>query len=115
MIVACERVGLDGLVVTPSQFHLAVQWQRRLRFLDPRAAARLRAMREAMPGLALSEAARAREAAHLVDARTGATCTYQPAPMVLPLSDELKAALDEATYVRAMDEVADEFRFTLRR
>lgn len=115
LIVACERVGLDGLVVTPSQFHLAVQWQRRLRFLDPRAAARLRAMREAMPGLALSEAARALEAAHLVDARTGATCTYQPAPMVLPLSDELKAALDEATYVRAMDEVADEFRFTLRR
>lgn len=114
LVVACARVGLDGIVVTPSQFHLAVQWQKRLRFLDPRVGARLRAMREAMRGLSLSEATRALAGGLLVDARTGAACTYQPAPMVLPLSEELGAALDTESYVRALDEVADEFRFTLR-
>lgn len=114
LIVACERVGLAGLVVTPSQFHLAVQWQKRLRFVDPRAGARLRAMREAMHGLGLADCARAIAAGRLVDARTGETCSYEPAPMVLSVSDELRAELDPEAYLRALDDAADEFRFALR-
>lgn len=122
LIIACERVGLAGLVVTPSQFHLAVQWQKRLRFLDPRAAARLRAMCEAIPGLptrtcgpeGLAHAARAIAEGRLVDARTGEPVRYEPAPMIYPISDELKAALDPETYHRAVDDAADEFRFALR-
>jgi acetoin utilization deacetylase AcuC-like enzyme len=114
LIIACERVGLAGLVVTPSQYHLAVQWQKRLRFVDPRAAARMRAIREAMPGLSLPDAARALAAGRVVDERTGETCSYEPAPMVFPLSDELKAELDPEGYLRAVDEAADDFRFRLR-
>jgi acetoin utilization deacetylase AcuC-like enzyme len=114
LIVACERVGLSGLVVTPSQYHLAVQWQKRLRFLDPRAGARLRAMREAMHGLGLADSARALAAGRLVDALSGEPCSYEPAPMVLPVSDELKAELDPEAYLRALDEAADRFRFVLR-
>jgi acetoin utilization deacetylase AcuC-like enzyme len=114
LIVACERVGLSGLVVTPSQYHLACQWQKRLRFLVPRAGARLRAMREAMHGLGLADSARALAAGRLVDALTGETCSYEPAPMVLPVSDELKAELDPEAYQRAVDEAAEQFRFTLR-
>src|SRR5690606_2662520 len=110
LIIACERVGLAGLVVTPSQYHLAVQWQKRLRFVDPRAAARMRAIREAMPGLSLPDAARALAAGRVVDERTGETCSYEPAPMVFPLSDELKAELDPEGYLRAVDEAADDFR-----
>ncbi|MBA3546568.1 MAG: histone deacetylase, partial [Nannocystis sp.] len=50
LVVACERVGLAGILVTPSQFHLAVQWQRRLRFIEAAAGARLRALRETLGG-----------------------------------------------------------------
>lgn len=114
LIIACERVGLAGIVVTPSQFHLAVQWQKRLRFVDPRAGARLRAMQEALRGRPLAEAARAITEGRLVDARTGAPCAYEPAAMVLPLSDELKAELDLETYVRAVDEAGVGLRFALR-
>lgn len=114
LIIACERVGLAGLVVTPSQFHLAVQWQKRLRFVDPRAAARFRAIREAMPGESLVAAAHALTSGRLVDDRTGETCSYEPAPMVYPISDELKAALDLHAYPRATDDAADGFRYVLR-
>ena len=114
LIIACERVGLAGLIVTPSQFHLAVQWQKRLRFVDPRAAARLRALREAMPGESLVGMARALASGRLVDAKTGAPCAYEPAPMVYPLSDELKAALDLDAYQRAVDDVAHEYRCALQ-
>lgn len=114
LIIACERVGLAGLVVTPSQFHLAVQWQKRLRFLDPRAGARLRAIREATAGLALSEASRALADGRVLDARSGEPCSYEPAPMVLPLSEELQAELAPDVYLRAMDDVADAVRCTLK-
>lgn len=114
LVVACERVGLAGLVVTPSQYHLAVQWQRRLRHLDPRAGARLRAQREALSGLPLAATSEALRAGRVVDRRTGEPAAYEPAPMVLPLSPELQAALDSEGYARAMDEAADAFQFELR-
>jgi hypothetical protein len=115
LIIACERVGLAGLVVTPSQYHLAVQWQKRLRFIDPRAGARLRAIREATAGHGgLAAAARAIADGRLVNSMTGETCSYEPAPMVYPISDELKAALDPEAYLQAIDDAADEFRFALK-
>lgn len=114
LIVACERVGLAGLLVTPSQFHLAVQWQRRLRFVDPRAGARLRAIREALGPTPLAGAGKLLASGAVVDRKTGARVDYEPAPMVLPLSPELQAALQMEAYPRAVDEVADEFQFELR-
>jgi len=114
LVVACERVGLAGLLVTPSQFHLALQWQRRLRFVSPRDGARLRALREALGGLTLSATTEALQARRVIDRRSGQPCEYLPTPMVLPLSPELQAALDSEGYARAMDEVADEFHFELR-
>ena len=114
LVVACERVGLAGLVVTPSQYHLAVQWQRRLRFIDPRAGARLRALREALGGLSLAAASEALRAGRVVERRTGAPCTYEPAAMVLALSPELQAALDGEDYARAMDAAAGAFQYELR-
>jgi hypothetical protein len=112
LVVACERVGLAGLLVTPSQFHLALQWQRRMRCIDPRAGARLRALREALGGLPLGEMTVALKAGRVRD-RHGAPVDYEPTPMVLPLSPELQAALDSEGYARAMDEAADEYRYTL--
>lgn len=114
LIVACERVGLAGLLVTPSQFHLAVQWTRRLRFIDPRAGARLRALREALHGVPLAETGALLRAGRVVDRRTGEPVAYEPAPMVLPLSPELQAVLGAESYPRAMDDAADEFQFELR-
>jgi hypothetical protein len=114
LVVACERVGLAGLLVTPSQFHLALQWQRRLRFIAPRDGARLRALREALGDMSLSAMTAALQARRVIDRRTGEPVEYQPAPMVLPLSPELQAALDGEGYMQAMDDVADEFQLELR-
>lgn len=114
LLVACERVGLAGLLVTPSQYHLAVQWQRRLRFVDPRAGARLRALREALGPLPLAATTTALKAGRVVDRRTGEPVTYEPAPMILPLSPELQIALDTEGYPQAMDDAADEFNYELR-
>jgi acetoin utilization deacetylase AcuC-like enzyme len=114
LVVACERVGLAGLIVTPSQYHLAVHWQRRLRFVDPRDGARLRALREALGGLSLADGSAALHAGRVLDRDTGKPTRHVPAPMVLPLSPELQAALAGERYPRAMDEAAEEFQFELR-
>ena len=52
------------------------------------------------------------QAGRVVD-RSGTPVAYEPAPMVLPLSPELQAALDSEGYAKAMDEVADEYHYTL--
>ena len=115
LVVACERVGLDGLLVTPSQFHLALHWQRRLRFIEPRDGARLRALRQALGDLSLAAMSEAIHAGRVIDLPTGEAVDYHPAPMVLPLSPELQEALGSGdAYLQAMDHLADEFHFELR-
>ncbi|MBA3546718.1 MAG: hypothetical protein H0T76_09575, partial [Nannocystis sp.] len=53
-------------------------------------------------------------AGRVVDRRSGQACDYVAAPMVLPLSPELQAALDAEGYAHAMDELADEYQYELR-
>lgn len=98
----CERIGLDGLVFAPSYYHLAAQSPDALRFLEPRAEALFRAMRDALEPLTLDEAARAVEQGRLVDARTSEIAPWQPAAMVLPVSARLKARLTGEEYEDAV-------------
>jgi hypothetical protein len=80
----------------------------------PRDGARLRALREALGGMSLSAMTDALQARRVIDRRTGEPVEYQPAPMVLPLSPELQAALDSEGYTQAMDAAADELQFERR-
>lgn len=98
LIVLCERVGLDGIVFSPSHYHLAAQSPRRLRFLDPVDEARFRSMRAALGALPLVEAVDAVEAGRVVDDRTGGSVRWQPAPMVLAVSDRMRRSVESTIY-----------------
>lgn len=94
LVMACERLRLDGLAVVPSHYHLAVHWRRNLLYLDPVADARFSALQAALAGLPLADAARALAEGRVWDDHAQAPVAYQPAPMLLPLSDALRARLD---------------------
>jgi len=64
--------------------------------------------------MSLSAMTGAVQARRVIDRRTGQPIEYQPAPMVLPLSPELQAALDSEGYSQAMDAAADEFELELQ-
>lgn len=104
LVLACERLGLDGMMFTPSHYHLAAQSRRLLRFANPEDEARFRAFREALAGRSLAEATRMVEEGRVVDSKTGEPHPWQPAPMVLPVSDRLKQRLQGPDYERAVQE-----------
>jgi len=100
LVIACERLGLDGLVVVPSHYHLAVQWRRRLRFVDPAAEGRCLALQGALAGLTLAAAAAALASGRVWDEAKGEPVRYVPSPLMLPLSERLLGRLagESASY-----------------
>lgn len=93
LIVACERLRLDGLVFVPSQFHVASQLHGRLFFLNPQALARYNALHRAFAGRSLAEGSRAIAEGRVVDTATGEVFRWQPETMVLPISEKLMGEL----------------------
>lgn len=94
IIVACERLELDGLAFTPSHYHLAVQAVPGCRFADPEHERRFRAVQAAVSDLSLQEASVAIAAGRVRNVATGVPFVWQPAPIVLPVSQRLRKALE---------------------
>jgi acetoin utilization deacetylase AcuC-like enzyme len=95
LTVVCERHHLDGIFFTVSHYHLALQSRRHLRFLRPDDQARVEALVKALEGIPLAEATRRVEAGELVNALTDEPIGWDPAALVLPVSERLKALLDD--------------------
>jgi len=113
LVLACDRLGLDGVVFVPSHYHLAAQSRRLLRFADPADEARFRAFREALAGRPLAEATRLADEGEMRDAASGEPRPWQPAPMVLPVSDRLQEMLEGADYERTVRKAREAIRLEL--
>ena len=90
LAVACERLHLDGIVLVPSTYHVAVQWQGHLSFLKAEAQARFEALVELLVGLPLASASRAVDEGRVIDDAGGETFAWVPEPMVAPISERLR-------------------------
>ena len=91
LVVVCERLELDGIVFTPSHYHLARLARPQARFLDPALEGRCRAVDRAVRHLRLDEAVAAVEEGRVIDPSTGRVVAWEPAPLVIPVSRELAA------------------------
>jgi acetoin utilization deacetylase AcuC-like enzyme len=94
LVVACERLQLDGLLWVPAHYHTAVQGRRSSRFLHPADEGLFRAIERAVAGLPLAAAAHAVEQGRLLDAATGAPFVWRPMPMAVPAGERLRRRLD---------------------
>lgn len=114
LVLACDRLQLDGLLFIPAHYHTASQGRKNLRFLDPEHEGVFRALTEPLHGLRLWEATGAIDEKRVVDAATGRPFAWRPMPMVLPVSDRLRARVEGEEYERKVAEAAGRFRFVLR-
>jgi acetoin utilization deacetylase AcuC-like enzyme len=112
LLLICERLGLDGVYFVPSHLHLASRASRLLRFLEPAAEARWRALRPLVDRLPLAVAASAVETGRIRDA-AGRPMHWIPSPMVLPWSDRLKAQVEGEDFERAVAEAGAGLRYEL--
>ncbi len=106
LVMACERLGFDGLSLVPAHFHVAAQARRLLRFLDPAAESFFLSLSRATAGSSLAEASLAIAAGRVVDRETGRAVAWKPSRMVLAVSPELLARLDGPAYARAVEDAA---------
>lgn len=113
LIVACDRLQLDGLLMVPSHYHTASQSRKHLRFIHPENEALIQAVQKALAGLSLSAASHALAEGRLVDARTGEPFVWRPMPMVIPASEALRERLTESEYQKKVDEAAGGYNFRL--
>ncbi len=88
--VAAERLHDDGVVWTPAYFHTAGPWQDVALPIDVRAAAQLRALVKLSQDTSFEVATQAVHNHQVVDRATDTPVTWQPSPMVLPLSRAAK-------------------------
>jgi hypothetical protein len=113
LIVACERLQLDGLLFVPAHYNTATQGRKYLRFLEPADEAFLRALETALHGLPLSEATHSVEQRRVVDGRTGRAVAWRSMPMVYPLTDRLRSRVAGEEYERQVAEAAAEMDLKL--
>jgi hypothetical protein len=113
LIVACDRLQLDGLLMVPSHYHTASQSRKHLRFIHPENEALVQALQKALAGLSLSAASNALAEGRLINARTGERFAWHPMPMVIPASEALREHLNESEYQRKVEEAAGSYDFRL--
>jgi len=94
LVLMCERLGLDGLVIVAGHYHLVALSDDALRFLDPADRVRFRAMREALAGIPVAEASSVVDRGDLIDADRGEPVAWTPVAMVLPVSERLRSWID---------------------
>lgn len=99
LVLACDRLGLDGLTYVPAHYHVAAQSERFVRFLHPEDDERFQAIRRAAKhaGLGLTATTHALDQGTLTDPTTGQPMSWKPVPMVAPVSAALKAHLELPT------------------
>jgi acetoin utilization deacetylase AcuC-like enzyme len=98
LVVICESLSLDGLFFYPSQYHLAALSRRYARFLHPGHEASYRALETALADLPLPDAAAALEDGRIVDTATGTPVRWEPLPLVIPVSSQLKEQVSNEAY-----------------
>jgi len=98
LVLVCDRLKLDGIVVVASRYHPAASAHGTLRCLDPDDEALLHSLRRALEGEPRVRAARLAERAGLADAVTGERLGFRPMPMILPISPALVARFESAEY-----------------
>lgn len=103
LVLVCERLHLDGIVFTPSHYHLASQARGRMCFLDPAAEGLFSAVTKALAGQPLARATRLADAAALRDRATGERVGWRPAAMVAPVSAALEAWFASDAYRMAAE------------
>lgn len=113
LIVACDRLQLDGLLMVPSHYHTATQSRKHLRLIHPEHEALVRELQKALAGLSLSAASTAVAEGRVIHATTGEGFVWRPMPMVIPVSEALREHLNEAEYQRKVGEAAGSYDFRL--
>jgi acetoin utilization deacetylase AcuC-like enzyme len=113
LLVLCERLELDGLVFTPSHFHLAALSRPLAVNPDPEKEGWFQAVREVLKGVRLREAAILVENGGIVSIDTGDPVVWEPSPVVIAVSAELKAHFQAEAFQQKVTQAQRAYRLKI--
>ncbi len=106
LVMACERLGYDGLTLVPAHYHVAAIARRIFTFLEPADEAYFLALATATKHLTIAEASMTIGANGVAHRASHEPAPYRPSRMVLAVSEALKGHLADAAYAHAVEESA---------
>ncbi len=92
-VLICERLGLDGVVMTPRHLHIAEFAHERFKFLNPYHAVFLEKVRDCLETGTLAEASFSLKQNQIVNQANGKPIEWPVMPMVLPVTEDCKKEL----------------------
>ena len=113
LVVLCERLDLDGLIFTPSHYHLAAISRPLAACPDPQVEGHFKAVQKAVSGMDLRQASLAVESGQVLDEITGQPVLWTPARLIIPVSAELKSEFSSPTFRKAVDRAAHAHQYRL--
>ena len=108
-----ERLELDGVMFTPSHFHLARLARGQGRFPVPEDEARYLAMEKSVKGLRLQEASAAVTQGRVRSHDTGEIVTWIPRKMIIPVNASLRKELHGDEFSSAVARASRQLDFRL--
>lgn len=115
LVMACERLHIDGIVLTPAHYHIAALAHSVMQFDSPEAEARFAAIEEAIGPTPLAEASWAVHRGELIDTLSQQPVEWAPDPMVLPVSERFVHIRQQSQFETAVEHAAPKFRFKWQR
>lgn len=106
LVIACERLDLDGLTFVPSQYHVAAQGRSLATFYDPSDEGAFLLLEDLVRGRTIADVTEAVATGQIIDPRSGDPIRWRPARMVIPVSARLKQRLSSASYARTVEAAA---------
>ncbi|MGE5234881.1 MAG: histone deacetylase [Acidobacteriota bacterium] len=113
LVILAEELQLDGVMFNPAGYHIAALSSRFVAFVRPEHEAAFRALRTALGGLSLDDASRAVEAGRVLNRRRGQPVQWGACPMVLPVSERLRALVASEAYEAMVRETLQELDYAL--
>ena len=113
LVVLCERLELDGLMFTPSHFHLASLARPLAHDRDPEGEGKFQAIQQAVADLSLREAAVAVESGRVTDTRTDQPLLWEPTQLIMPVSDPCRGFFESPDYRNEVTRILGSWKFHL--
>ncbi len=116
IILMAIRLKHDALVNVADHFHNAYIYANSFYFYRPEDAGRLQALAEFMSssGLTLAQMAWALEQDRILQVGVEKPFHWEASPQILPLRSALEARYQDASYMEAVKEAAQQYRFILK-
>ena len=106
-------LGAEAILDVPEQFHAAVMYSQKFKFMDPAREGMLRAVLRDLESHSLADLSWGFITGTICDASTGEPFPYEPSEQVLPIAESLARYFTSREYLKRVENAMNSIRYAL--